>query len=290
MPHPHSPPPAHVILPASNEAGYIGRCLDALAAQDAAAGALAVVVVANGCHDDTAAIARSHAPAFAARGWSLQVIERAEGGKIGALDAGDAAAAQAEAQGRADGVRIYLDADVVCTPALVGQLRAALARPDPAYATGRLQVAPARSWVTRRFAAFWVRLPFVAQGTTGAGLFAVNPAGRRRWGAFPQVISDDTFVRLQFRPDERHQVAAPYLWPMVEGARALIRVRRRQDIGVEEIRQRFPELMANEGKAPLRPRDLLGLAATAPVGFVVYMAVWLAARRRNGAEGWARGR
>ena len=281
-PPPEGQAPVHVIIPASNEAGYIGRCLDALCAQDAAAGQLEVVVVANGCSDDTAAIARTRGGRFADRGWRLRVIERSKGGKIGALNAGDAAAT--------DGVRIYLDADVVCDPALIGQLRAALAGPAPLYATGRLEVAPADSWVTRRFADFWVRLPFAAGGTTGAGLFAVNAAGRRRWGEFPQVISDDTFVRLQFRPGERHQVAAAYRWPMVEGLRALVRVRRRQDAGVAEIRRRFPEIMANEGKAPLGAGQLLRLAATAPVGFSVYMAVWLAARIGANDGAWARGR
>jgi glycosyltransferase involved in cell wall biosynthesis len=271
-----------VVLPASNEAGYIGACLAALSAQHDAAGPLEVVVVAHGCRDDTAAQARAAAPSFAARGWRLAVIERAEGGKTRALNAGDAAA-----QGD---LRVYLDADVICAPELLGQLRAALTPDRPLYATGRLQVAAARTWVTRRFAALWVRLPFVTGGAVGAGLFAVNAAGRARWGAFPDIISDDTFARLHFAPDERIEVPARYIWPMVEGFAPLVRVRRRQDAGVDELRRLHPALMANEGKARLGLSGALGLFLSTPVSFLVYVTVLAAARSRRPDGGWSRGR
>ncbi len=43
-----------VIIPANNEEGYIGTCLDLLLASDPPAkGAMQVIVVANGCMDDT---------------------------------------------------------------------------------------------------------------------------------------------------------------------------------------------------------------------------------------------
>lgn len=77
-----------IVIPAHDEAGYIGACLDTILAQDAAVTA-EVIVVANGCSDDTAARARALAPAFAARGWTLRVEELAQGGKIGALNHGD---------------------------------------------------------------------------------------------------------------------------------------------------------------------------------------------------------
>lgn len=239
-------------------------------------------MIANGCRDDTAAQARAMAEPFAARGWRLQVIERAEGNKLRAINAGDAAAR--------GGLRVYLDADVICAPELLGQLRAALASDRPLYATGRIEVAPARSWVTGRYADLWVRLPFVQGGAVGAGLFAVNAAGRARWGAFPDIISDDTFVRLHFAPHERIEVPARYRWPMVEGFAALVRVRRRQDQGVADLARLHPELMANEGKARLGAGGALRLMAVAPVSFVVYLAVWAATRIRRSDGAWTRGR
>lgn len=60
--------PVAVAVPARNEAGLIGRCLDALAAQRGA-GPFTVTVMANDCDDDTAAVAR------APRGLDVRVIE-----------------------------------------------------------------------------------------------------------------------------------------------------------------------------------------------------------------------
>lgn len=271
-----------VIIPACNEADYIGPCLEALLAQTIT-GPVEIVVAANGCTDATVAIARGHADRAAARGWRLVVLDITQGGKAGALDRGDAAATGE--------MRVYLDADVTVAPEMLAALRAVLARPEPAYASGELVVAPAKSWVTRRFADLWRRLPFMTTDVPGAGLYAVNAAGRARWARFPRIISDDGYVRLLFRPGERHRVGASYLWPMVEGLRALIRVRRRQDAGMRELEETFPELMANEGKAALRPADHLRLFAAAPVSYLVYTGVILAVRL-GGLSGraWDRGR
>ena len=274
--------PLCVIIPASNEEGYIGRCLAALLAQDAAAGAVQVVVAANGCRDRTAQSARQHADAFTARGWVLEVLDIPEGGKTNALN-------RAEAVAQA-GARVFLDADVICDPALLGQLRQALVTDAPRYATGTLQVTRAKTAVTRAYARLWTRLPFVQGGAVGAGLFAVNPAGRARWGAFPAIISDDTFVRLNFAPDERIEVPARYHWPMIEGFSGLVRVRRRQDAGVAEVRRLYPDLGAHEDTARLTPGRIARLFLTAPVGFITYALVHVAVRLGRQDETWTRGR
>jgi hypothetical protein len=217
-----------------------------------------------------------------ARGWRLTVIERLEGGKPAALNAGDAAA-----QGE---FRAYLDADVCVTPSLLAQLVLALDGAAPRYATGRAVVPRPRSAVTRAYARFWQQLPFAAGQAPGMGLFAVNAAGRSRWPEFPGIISDDTFVRLQFAPAERVQVAATYSWPMVEGFRGLVRVRRRQDAGVAEIAAQFPALLANEGKARPSAGWLAAAGLRDPVAFVVYAAVSAAVRVGRGDGQWTRGR
>lgn len=118
----------------------------------------------------------------------------------------------------------------------------------------------------------------------------MNAAGRERWGRFPDIISDDTFVRLQFLPHERIETPARYHWPMVEGLSRLVRVRRRQDTGVEELRQLYPQIMDNEGKQPLRKSALIRLAAADPAGFAAYMTVHLAVRARRAGKEWSRGR
>jgi len=271
-----------VIVPANNEAGFIAACLEALMSQEPAPGEpVEIIVAANACTDRTVEIARSFAQRAAARGWQLRVLDIAEGGKPNALNLADHAATGDK--------RVYLDADVVCGDAMLAQLGQALDRPAPTYASGQLVVAPAQSWTTQRFADLWSRLPFMTTGVPGAGLFAVNAAGRKRWDAFPQIISDDGYVRLLFRPDERIKVQASYLWPMVEGFSALVRVRRRQDAGMAEIAQKFPALLDNDPKPPV-PHLQLFLAA--PISYVVYVCVLMSVRlgMNTRAQGWDRGR
>ena len=270
-----------IILPAHDEAGYIDACLAHLLDQDHA-DPVQVVVVANGCTDDTADRARAHAPRFTARGWALRVEELAQGGKIGALNHGDTCAGP--------GVRLYLDADIHMGPRLLSGIMRVLDTAEPRYAGGRLVVAPARSPVSRAYARFWQKLPFVAQGVTGAGLFAVNQAGRARWGAFPQIISDDTFVRLQFSEAERFLVDELYQWPLVEGFSPLVPVRRRQDLGVAEIARLYPALIAHQGHVRPGRAELLRLAAADPIGFATYAAVAMAVRSGRNEQQWARGR
>jgi glycosyltransferase involved in cell wall biosynthesis len=275
------PPPLSVIIPANNEAGWIESCLSAIAASVGVGGQ--VVVVANGCTDDTADRARRQGAALAAAGFDLTVLETPALGKPGALNAGDSAAVR--------DMRVYLDADVTVSPSLLAQIAAALDTASPRLASGSPQVARARSAVTRAYARFWTRLPFVAQGCPAFGLYAINAAGRARWGAFPAIISDDTFVRLNFAPDERLRLPAPYAWPMVEGFGPLVRVRRRQDQGVAEVRRLFPALGAQDDTPRPGRAWLLGRALSDPAAFAVYAAVSLAVRLGwGGQSGWVRGR
>lgn len=272
-----------VIVPAHDEAALIGRCLGALLASDPVPEPVQIIVVANGCSDDTARQARALGPAAEARGWALEVIETQTGSKPHALNLGDKAAQS--------GNRLYLDADVTVSPPLLRELVAALSRKGPLWASGRVRIAPSESRFSRAYGRFYARLPFIANVAPGCGLFAVNEAGRKRWGDWPAIISDDTFARLRFAPDERVQIDAPYDWPLVEGFGALVRVRRRQDRGVAEIARRFPDLPANDDKPAMTPWRLLRLMLAEPAGFLAYGAVRLVARLSGRRQsGWERGR
>ena len=152
-----------------------------------------------------------------------------------------------------------------------------------------LEIVQPRSAVSRAYARVYRQVPFIARGVPGCGLFAVNAAGRARWADWPPIISDDTFARLHFSAAERHAVPGRYRWPLVEGWRALVRVRRRQNIGVTEIRRLYPALAANDEKPPLGAAGKLRLALNDPAGFAVYAGVALATRLGTD-KGWSRGR
>jgi glycosyltransferase involved in cell wall biosynthesis len=273
-----------VIVPAHQEERLIGACLDALLASGPVEG-VEVIVAANGCRDGTVAEARAREAAFAARGWSLQVLDLPEGGKPGALNAAEAVATF--------GARVFVDADVTVSPELLPLVARVLDRAGPVYASGRVRITggTAGGWVSRAYARMWARVPFMAQGVPGCGLFAVNAAGRARWGAFPAIIADDAFVRLHFAAAERVMVDASYDWPVAPGFGALLRVRRRQNRGVAEIAERFPALMANEDKGSAGPWSVVRMALADPVGFGVYGAVSVIVAlvpARDAA--WSRGR
>ena len=100
---------ASVVIPAHDEQAVIGRCLRALA-DGTRDGELDVIVVANGCHDDTAAAAKAE---------GATVIETPVGGKANALRIGDARCTVFP--------RLYLDADSELTGTAVKAMVAALA-------------------------------------------------------------------------------------------------------------------------------------------------------------------
>lgn len=269
-----------VIIPSNNEEGYIGACLEGLLAQQTVQ-PVQVIVSANACTDGTVQIARGYEEQFTKKGWQLDVLDAPEGGKPQALNRADAVAT--------GDIRAYLDADVVMSPSLLSELAEALKGDEPAYASGTMIVTRAKSWITRAYGRIWTRLPFMTEGVPGAGLFAVNAKGRARWDAFPPIISDDTFVRLQFTPEERIRVPASYTWPLVEGFSALVRVRRRQDAGVAELEQLYPGILDREGKSPVTLGLIAKLAVSDPVGLLTYVCVSIAVRRKRETS-WSRGR
>ena len=275
-----------IIIPAHNEATLIGQCLKSLLASDPLPDGwqAAVLVIANGCTDATADIAQSHTSQAIARGWSLTVIEEAGGGKLNALNIADEAACGTN--------RLYLDADVTLDPGLLWQLVGALDSDTPRFASGQPALTQAGSEITRLYGRFWQTLPFVTAGVPGFGVFAMNAGGRARWGQWPDIISDDTFARLNFASGERVRVNAVYHWPMVEGFTNLVRVRRRQNDGVKEIAARFAYLLENDDKPRLTLPGLLIRLIRDPLAFAAYAAVSLAVKTSlfRTKTAWVRGR
>lgn len=277
-----------VIIPANNEEGYIGTCLTFLLESEQPTGVgdtpVQVIVVANGCTDLTVEEARAQGPAFEEKGWQLDVLDVETGDKTYALNVGDEAALNDR--------RVYIDADIHVSSGLIAQLAQTLSLEGPVYSGGRPQIRPARSFISERYARFWERLPFMATGVPGCGVYGVNAPGRARWDEFPDVIADDSFVRYNFAPTEMHGVEATYSWPITEGFANLVRVRRRQNEGLEEIRQRWPELANKMEETAPDAGEKMRLFFKDPTGFVIYAVVAVAVHLpifRNRSR-WDRGR
>ncbi len=193
-------PRASIIIPAYNEGQVIGRCLEKLL-KDTEQGEFDIVVVCNGCVDNTEEIARGF-------GSDVRVFNIVQASKTAALNYADQVAKVFP--------RVYLDSDLEVAADSIRSLLAALDKNTPA-AIGFMDIDTAeRSWLVRSFYNLWVLHPYLQRGKFG-GIYALSQKGCELRGAYPDLIGDDAFVRNTFVPGEfvavkecRFQVFPPY--------------------------------------------------------------------------------
>jgi cellulose synthase/poly-beta-1,6-N-acetylglucosamine synthase-like glycosyltransferase len=267
-----------VVIPAHDEARVITANLRTLLSS-AAPAELDVLVVCNGCTDDTAGLAR------AVLGVRVAEIDRPS--KWAAMVRGDELARYYP--------RLYLDADVSLSTDAARRLAAAVEEPG-VLAAGPRRVVPLDgvSWLVRAYYSVWQRLPEVRDGLFGRGVIAVSAAGHGRIRALPPAMSDDLAVHRSFAPLERRIVLdATVTVRPPRTAKDLLRRRIRALQGVRQLSRLAPA----DGSGTTSLRDLLTLfrerPASAPsllvfLGYAV--AARLALRLRPGLAGqtWLR--
>ena len=256
-----------VVIPAHNEARVIGRCLEALTSGTDPSH-LDIVVVCNGCDDDTADQARAVAG-------PIRVIETPIASKAHALNAGDTTVTGFP--------RFYVDADVVITGEAI-RLIASRLQGKILAASPTMDLDLSRSsWPVRAYYRIWTRLPYVREGMMGVGVYAVSEEGRRRFDAFPDVISDDGYVRMLFGPTERTRVdraTVRVTAPVRFGD--LLRIKTRSRLGLYQLHARYSEIASREQDSKSYS-GALGTVLFRPWLWPhagVYLAVQLATRRR----------
>jgi glycosyltransferase involved in cell wall biosynthesis len=270
-------PLATVLIPAWNEGTVIARTLTGLQ-QGLARGRLRIIVIANACTDDTAAVARSAAP-------DALVLETPVAGKCHAMNL---SLSHAE-PGRPV---VFLDADLCVTAADVLALVAPLAAGTALAACGRMDVdASAGSALVRAWVRAWRLNPYFARGKFG-GLFALSPEGVDRVFPLPALTADDEWIRRAFDPDEvafvptcRFVAFAPRTLP------ALVQTRRRSLRGARAVGGMGRKAPQGEGA-----RAMLRLAMARParwpdMAVFLTIAVWvrlLLAMDRSTAPRWER--
>jgi len=236
-----------VVVPAHNEAGVIGRLLDRLVS-GAEPDELEVLVVANGCTDNTVEVATSF-------GSAVRVLSIPSASKREALAVGNR-----EARGFP---RIYVDADVELRIQDVRALAETLRRPGVLAAAPELVLALAgSSRPVQWYYDVWTRLPEVARGLFGRGVVAVSEAGYARIAQLPPMLADDLAASLAFAPSER--VIAIGAQVIVRPPRTftdLLRVRIRAAIGVAQVERTQG---APVSTARTRPSDLLAMVKARP--------------------------
>ncbi|MCT9002620.1 glycosyltransferase [Microbacterium memoriense] len=261
-----------VVIPAHDEAAVIGRTLEGLAPLVRAG--VEVIVVCNGCSDDTATIARSFP--------GVNVLETPIGSKTHAMNLADEVATSWP--------RLYLDADIDIAPEAVCAVFDALAEPGVVAARARyVYDISSASWPVRSYYRARSRVPAPERRLWGAGGYATGAVGHARFGAFANVTADDSWFDEQFAEEEKRIVATePMRVRTPRNADALLAVLTRQRRGYVEI-----GVSAETGT---RGRGLLqsvrGIRDLADVGW--YVLFTLEARRRAartvraGGQQWER--
>jgi glycosyltransferase involved in cell wall biosynthesis len=213
-----------IVIPAYNEEGVIGRCLDALTnptSESSMVSPLEIVVVCNGCTDQTAMIARQFP--------EVTVIEVPECSKIAALNAGDETVITLP--------RIYLDADSeLSNESARSLLREAALHRDPIIVSAAVILDTDQcSRLARSFTRSANRTSFGKFGVFGRGLYALNGPGRARFSSFPELTNDDFFVASLFGSDEQViNTDAKVVVRPPRDVRSLVRVRSRVYYGNRE--------------------------------------------------------
>jgi glycosyltransferase involved in cell wall biosynthesis len=185
-----------IIIPAHNEARVLGRLLGALTPSGRRE--YDILVVANGCSDDTVAVART---------FPVNVLETPVASKAKALALGDKHAR--------DFPRLYVDADVELSRDAVELLVAALRGTAHAAAPKRVLPTTGVSWPVRAYYEVWNRLPVVQQELVGRGVIAVDEIGHERLLPWGEAMADDLRASLSFEPEEMVIVegARVFVWP-----------------------------------------------------------------------------
>ncbi len=274
-------PQYSVVIPAFDEEAVIGDCLDALLA-GAKPGELEIVVVANGCEDRTAEVARQY-------GEPVEVLELEIASKHRALARGDAHATRFP--------RFYVDADVVFGLDDLQRVGKALTAGGCCFAVPRFRVDSSKcSPLVKAFYRIWTRLPYVEFGMVGTGVYALSEEGRKRFDTFPNIISDDGYARLLFPREERATIAnASSTVTPPKTLAGVFHVKVRSHMGTYQIRALYPELWDREsrswGAVSLGLLRSPRLWPSIPVYFFVSLVAKLVARwkvMRGGEVEWNR--
>jgi hypothetical protein len=190
-------PLASIVIPAHNEERTIGRLMAALQNSDRPEVQFEVIVVCNGCIDETPEVVRRELP-------TATVLETDIPSKKNALKMGDEIATVFP--------RLFVDADVEISADDILKLLKPL-QSGAARASAPERVLPRKGvsrWV-RWYYDVWEALPQVRNGLFGRGVVALNEAGSARVRLLPEVMSDDLAMSEAFSAEERTIVVGSHV-------------------------------------------------------------------------------
>ena len=220
-----------IVIPAHNESNVINLTVTSVLQQTSNKDE--VIVIANGCSDNTANIIHEFEP-------HISVIEISVPSKTNALNLGDSQVSSFP--------RIYMDADIQLTKGSLSKIIDALSTGDLLAVSPEPQMDLSNSsWAVKAYYDIWLSLPYCQLGMMGSGVYALSEEGRQRFDTFPDIIADDGYVRALFKENERGMVkGAVAIVKAPTNLHWLLKIKVRSRLGQMELAQKYPELLKNE--------------------------------------------
>ena len=255
-----------IVIPAYNEENCIGATLWSLT-EGMRAREFDIIVVCNGCSDNTAAAAIAAFP-------QARVIETEIASKTHALNMG-------MQEAHCETV-VFLDADIKTTALSVRLLLSALRATRQHLAYGKASFRTTKcSAPVRSFYKAWKLNPYFDGGKVG-GFFAVSMAGLNSLGHFPSITNDDEYVRRKLMAKSVFVPAATYIVEPPRTVLSLIKVRSRVYRGNRELTSfGLPVAVNQPHKNGYRFLRRLMRTPSAWSGACVFSVVAAAAHLRN---------
>lgn len=266
-----------MIIPAHNEAKNLSRLLPLLENDHT----LEIIVVCNACTDGSEEIC-SLFP-------NVKLLSTTVPSKINALNSGDCNAKYFP--------RFYMDADIIISSEDIHKTALKMTKCNALACAPKLTVDfNKRPFLIKNYYKVWLSTPYCKKGMIGSGIYGISEEGRKRFKNFPQIISDDGFIRLLFNKSERvidHNstfiIQAPW------NLKNLFKIKIRSHLGNFELNDKYPELRNNENtnnkrfllKELIRPWKTLNILIYIFLKFIIKK---IAKRKFNNNDiyGWAR--
>jgi len=251
--HQHSP---SIIIPAHNEQSVIYKTLKALS-PESNINNFKVVVVCNGCTDGTYNIVKNNFP-------SVLCLSTPKPSKALAIR---------HAESHIDGFpRIYLDADIQLNSMDARKIIDASEKFPQKLILPKSRVDNSNSnFFVSLYYDYWYKTSFVTQLGYGCGTYVLSQESRNQFNEWPDLISDDGFVRQLFEPEQIYiventcvKVAAPKTLP------ELIKVKTRSKYGTIELKEFHP--------SSTRKKRPFALILANPLSMLNYLSINLIAK------------
>ena len=255
-----------IVIPVYNEERTIVRLLNSII--DCQNKKLAeIIIICNGCTDNSYQVIKGLFP-------NVTCENIAEASKTQALNRGDEVARYFP--------RIYLDADIEISADTLIRLSERIKKDNLLLSSPTMKMnLSGCSFIVKSFYSVWLDLPYVKNNMIGCGIFALSKEARDRFNQFPEIISDDYYVYLQFKESERTVFKDLFFTHNApKNLKHLLNVRVRVLAGNFQLRSLYKELFKEKESHSFMLKSLLKNKPSSIFSLPIYFVITILSRWR----------